>query len=512
MAEKTPEDVDRKVRDLYLKGRDALERKNYDYAISLLLNALNAEPDFVVARRYLRAAQTNRFKADGNPVFKKIMAAAKFVPRLMLARTQLNKKPDAAMKLAEEALCEDPSSPAALELLADAAAALKMLDTSVDAMESVAKARPKNIRALHKLAGYYMDAGRFDKARDTYEHILEISPQDGVANGGLRNATAALSMKEGKWDSSTSYRDILKDKDQAVTLEQESRVVLGEDMIENLIRENEAKLVNEPDNFNILRTLGNLHAEKNNHDRAVEYFEKVLKLSGAADPSLEVKITDTLAKKFDVQAETWREQLQNAEQRRLVGLLIESAQATALGADAPPVDAGKEMQELQSKLDPQVVTFCKQIADGIIAISAQKNDYLLQRGEQLVARYPTETQYHYDLGLLYFQSGRLDEAIREFQLAQRNPQRRISTLNYLGLCYMAKGVADIARDVLSRADGEHKPMDGLKKEIIYNLGRAFDQSGDSAKAYEQFKRIYEVDIGYRDVSARVEKGPGPKPQ
>jgi hypothetical protein len=49
-------------------------------------------------------------------------------------------------------------------------------------------------------------------------------------------------------------------------------------------------------------------------------------------------------------------------------------------------------------------------------------------------------------------------------------------------------------------------VDGLKKEIIYNLALAFEKAGETAKAYEQFKRIYEVDIRFRDVAARIEAG------
>jgi tetratricopeptide (TPR) repeat protein len=97
--------------------------------------------------------------------------------------------------------------------------------------------------------------------------------------------------------------------------------------------------------------------------------------------------------------------------------------------------------------------------------------------------------------------------VREFQQAVRSPKHRIVTLNCLGLCYLAKKVIEIARDQFLKADAEHRTMDPLKKEIIYNLGLAYEQAGDHAQAYEQFKRIYEVDIGYKDVRARVESRP-----
>ena len=138
MPEKPLEEINPKARDLFLKGRDALERKNYSYAINLLISALNLEPDFILARRYLRAAQSNKFKqAGGSPVVKKTIASIKFAPRLAMARMNFHKKPSQAMKLAEEFLCEYPTSAMAFELLADAASIQKLFETAVLSMESM---------------------------------------------------------------------------------------------------------------------------------------------------------------------------------------------------------------------------------------------------------------------------------------------------------------------------------------------------------------------------------------
>jgi hypothetical protein len=51
-------------------------------------------------------------------------------------------------------------------------------------------------------------------------------------------------------------------------------------------------------------------------------------------------------------------------------------------------------------------------------------------------------------------------------------------------------------------------MDELKKEIVYNLGIAHETIQQPDKALEQFKEIYEVDMAYRDVAARVEASYG----
>ena len=47
-------------------------------------------------------------------------------------------------------------------------------------------------------------------------------------------------------------------------------------------------------------------------------------------------------------------------------------------------------------------------------------------------------------------------------------------------------------------------MDNNKKEIIYNLGETYEQMGKKDEALTQFKKIYEVDINYRDVSKKIQ--------
>jgi tetratricopeptide (TPR) repeat protein len=52
---------------------------------------------------------------------------------------------------------------------------------------------------------------------------------------------------------------------------------------------------------------------------------------------------------------------------------------------------------------------------------------------------------------------------------------------------------------------KEKPVfDEEKKELIYNLGCVLEAMGKKQEAIEQLKLIYEVDIGYKDVMAKVD--------
>ena len=124
--------------------------------------------------------------------------------------------------------------------------------------------------------------------------------------------------------------------------------------------------------------------------------------------------------------------------------------------------------------------------------------------QQRVERYPTDLQFRFEYGVLCFENGKIAEAIAEFQKAQNNPQRRLQSIVYLGRCFAARGMHDVGARRLQEALREKVAFDDEKKEMIYILGTIYEKMGKSAEAIEQFKQIYEVDIGYKDVQAKVD--------
>jgi hypothetical protein len=40
--------------------------------------------------------------------------------------------------------------------------------------------------------------------------------------------------------------------------------------------------------------------------------------------------------------------------------------------------------------------------------------------------------------------------------------------------------------------------------LVYALGSVLEKMGKAGEAIEQFKQIYEIDIGYRDVAKKVD--------
>jgi len=64
-----------------------------------------------------------------------------------------------------------------------------------------------------------------------------------------------------------------------------------------------------------------------------------------------------------------------------------------------------------SKLDPNAADYAEKAA----AINAERQAFQLEECRRGRKRYPTDLQIRFELGLLYYEAGKISEAIQEFQ-------------------------------------------------------------------------------------------------
>jgi tetratricopeptide (TPR) repeat protein len=136
------------------------------------------------------------------------------------------------------------------------------------------------------------------------------------------------------------------------------------------------------------------------------------------------------------------------------------------------------------------------------------NEARLFLAEARVRAQPNEGEFRYDLGEALYKVGQYKRAAEELQQSLKQPSVRYQALNMMGLAFMKRGMLDFAVNRLSLAKSELLAMDETKKEITYNLGLVYELAKQPDKALEQWKEIYEIDMGYRDVAARVEASYG----
>jgi len=456
MPEKKLNQIPREWRGLYQKGVAAFQRNNLDYALTILDQVLQKEPAFFECRQTLRAAQFK--KAGGGSTFlKKMLGGAN--PQLAKARMSLQKDPLDAIATLEQILNSDPNNSAAHKLMADAALAADFPRTACLSLEILLKGSYKDYDLSMQYGEALTRCGQTDKAETVYAELARAFPHKAEVTQALKDLSAKKTLQEGGYDAladgTGSYRDVLKDKEEAIALEQEKREVKTEDVAERLIREYEARLVTEPKNLKLLRNVAELYTQKKEFDRALEAYERVRASESGADPSLEKAIAETTLRKLD---------------------------------------------HAIAQLDPGAADYAEQLA----RLQAEKSAYQLAECQSRAEKYPTDLQIRFELGQLYLQAGKISEAIQEFQKAQANPQRRIAAMSGLAQCFARRGMNDLASRKFQEAIKEKVVFDDEKKELIYNLGCVLEKMGKTEEAIEQFKLIYEVDIGYRDVGAKVD--------
>ena len=453
MEEITLDKVPRKIRDQYEKSMSALERGNIGYAMDMLSSITNLEPRFLLARKSLRVAQVKKLLASKPTATTHQIASIKGMFSTMGVQGKIKKDPKAALAAAEKLLASDVLNFPFLKLFSDAAVAAQMPEAAVQTLEVVRPHFLKNVDFLRLLAKLYLDTGNPAGARDCYAAVVELRPGDQLALKNFKDTSAVASIEKGNWEKKGDFRQKLKDQEMAKRLEQEHRSVKGEADIDQLIADRIADIKREPQNMNFRRALADLYVRAARYDEALQALDDATKAAGRADPQIERTSSAIKVKKYDA-------------------------------AIAAARDKGDEA--------------------AAAATEQEKADFIYADAVEMVKRYPNDLQFRYELGVQYYIRSMFNEAIEEFQLAQRNPQRRTRALYYLGLCFKEKGLLDMGFEQLKKAASEITLMDEIKKDVVYEMGILADQMGRKDEAVGYFKEIYAVDIKYRDVAQRIE--------
>jgi tetratricopeptide (TPR) repeat protein len=458
MPEKSFNEVPRIERELFEKGMAAVERNNLDYALVIFNQILSKEPGFYECREKLRGAQLTK-AGKGSSLFKKFLGKAGSSPNLAKAQIVLRNNPLEAIKAVEEILNGDPNNVLAHKTLAEAAIAADLPRTAVLSLEIARRAAPEDQDVALRLAEALVLIGNVSRAMAIYNELKRLNPHDTELDMTIKNLTASITMAEGGYDEiatgNASYRDILKDKDEAVSLEQQNRVEKAGDIARRLISEYQARLEQEPRNLKLIRDIANLYTQTKDFDKALEYYHRIAAEEGLNDPSLEKAISDTNLRKFDYQISQ---------------------------LDANAADHAEQSGKLQ----------------------AERQEFLIKDARRRVEKYPNDLSLRFELGTILFNAKKYGEAIAEFQKSQNNPHLRIRSLIVLGQCFLGRNMNDLAVRALQNALKEKVGFDEERKEILYFLGVALEKMGKREEAIEQFKLIYEVDSAYRDVAARVD--------
>jgi tetratricopeptide (TPR) repeat protein len=428
--------------------------RNPAVVIEICNNILARSPGALDARRLLRKAQRKSIPAPKGGMTK-FFGSMTNVPFVLKSGSRMKSDPKSVLDEAEKLLTVNPYDTQALKMEAQAATMMGMMGTAALAYENIRDVQPENIENLLALGNALIDAGQSKEAIKCGERILELKSGDGDAQALLRRASVAVTMDKGKWDEQTSFRDKLADADKAQALEQEARMANDEETITRLINKLIDAIQKDQENINLYRDIIGYYKQIQKFEEALEYVRKARQQPlGKADPTLEKQ-------ESDLTVSVMRHKL---EQLEVAVVTDPSRQA--------------ELEELKK-------------AELLFRV---------QEAKGRVEKYPNDYGFRYDYGILLFETNQIDLAIRELQMARRNPKVTNRATLFLGRAYRVKGIYDLAIEALNQTKNEMPVMSDLKKEIIYELALCYRAAGNVEKAVDEYKTIYSNDIDYKDVA------------
>ena len=457
MAGERSDQAAQQAQNFFNKGVAAFERGNLDIAIDLLMQCVTLAPGFSRARKFLRAAQIARFRKEKKGgLAEKMQEVNAMMLRMKIMGLLKANKNDAALLECEKLLTMNPLHSQNVELAVQVADASGHPEAALFTVEAAYENNPDDMALLRRVADYYMTVGEYDKARDAYVKLNAFLPNDQTIFKQLKDAEARVTMAAG-WEEAAgkkdAYRDLIANKDQAKKLDMQAKAVQSGSDADALIDEAKSRLEKEPNNLNFYRALARLYTQNRRFDEAVQTLEAASKVN-AADPELDRALSAAKAQAFEGKIE-------------------------ALKAAGDLAGAQNMEQEM--------------------------NQFVFDDLASRVQRYPNDLKLRFELGMQYFKYEYFDDAIGQFQLAQRSPKERVESLYYLAKCFTHKGQRDMAVMQLETANEQLPIMDDLKKKIMFELGTLAEASGDFEKAFSFYRDVYAADIGFEDIGVRMER-------
>ena len=436
---------------LWLKAQQAVAAKNYKYAVSILKTLVKRAPGFLEGRKILRSCEIKTTPDAGR--------RSSLFGGMRISTSR--KDPASVIVSVEDDLEKDPYSVTANEALFAAANELNLPELAAFALETICKGQPNAKKHMHMLANHYIKNENFAEAADTYRRILEIDRTDAIAQRGEKDCAARATMKQGNWEGKGDFRTKMKNANATADLESADKMGLTRAELEARLAQLSEQYAVDSANLPVVKDIASVYEQMEDYANAYSFYAYAFQLSGGADLSINDKAMEMQEKAMQAEI-AYYEQVLAADPNN------EEAKATLAARK-------------------------KEIAEAVVADAKARVD-----------ANPTDAQLQFKYGQALFDAEQYTEAIPPLQRARTNPNLRIKSMLMLGKCYASKNMTDMAIRQLEDADKELVAMDDTKKEILYMIGCLYEKAGNKEKSLENFKVIYEVDYGYKDVAQKVE--------
>jgi len=442
----------------FQKAKAATESRNYDYAIDMYLEGLQRAPD-ALEEGHLPLGELGlqrRGKGGKKP---------SMMERVKRMR---GKNPLEQMLNAEYLFVKDPDHLPYAEAMLKAAVEGGYTKTAhwianVIFQTNNTMEKP-SLQTYLLLKDSYAAMGQYDKAVAACQRAVHMKPESKELADEFKNLSAELAMAKGKYDGDGDFRQSIRDRDVQAKLYAQDRIIKTEDYRASAVADARRAYARDPDQaksiFNLADALADLETDQAENE-AVQLLEDAYETHDDFN---------------------FKERAGLLKVRQIKRKLREAKKLVEAQPGNPAARA--RMEELTAALN-----------------GAETQHYRL-----CVEHYPTDPGAKYEYALRLMRTGRYNEAIPLFQDAQKDPRRKISAMDKIGYCFFLKGWYADAIDVFQRAIASYEINDdAIAKDLRYNLARACEEQGEKEKALDIYRKIAQLDFGYKDVSDRVDR-------
>jgi len=447
-----------KARSFFERARQFAERKNFEYAIAMYLDGLKHAPDALEEGHIPLCELALKRQGEGG---KKPSMMEKM-------RRRGGKTPLERMENAEYLFARDPEHVAYAEDMLRAAVAGGYDKTAGWLANLIFQtnngAEKPSALTYILLKDSYRKLGQFDKALVACQKAHLLRPDDGDLADEFKNLSAELTMARGQYDKGGDFRSSIKNREEQEQQQAQAGVVKTVDYRIKAVEDARRRLASNPD------------IPKNIYDLADA-------LSDMGTNEAENEAIDLLENAYKAKS--------NFSYKQRAGLL-RSKQVRR------KIRQAKNVLEVSPKNEKAKTVL------GQLTAYLDKTE--LEHYRLCMVNYPTDLKSKYEYAVRLVRSKKYDESIPLFQEAQKDPRRKIASMNQIGVCFFMKGWFADAIDVLNRAIETYRIKDDATgKELRYNLARAYEEKGDAETALEIYRKIAQADFSYKDVSGRVDK-------
>lgn len=451
-----PEEDRKKAQVFFDRGNTVAGTGNYEYAIEMYLNGLTIDPDAVEAHAMLRDFSLKR-KASGG---KDLGMTEKW----KLKRPTRDDKEN--MLAAEKLLAYDPGNTDAMILLLQNAHRGGFYDTVMwigpILLKANADSKKPDFNKFMTLKDVYRSLKQWKDAVEAAHYAALMRPEDMDLQTEVKHLAAQLTMEQGKYGSSRSFRDSVRDMTAQQKLMDADKGVQNLDAVGRLIADAEREFAAEPEEPGKLMKLVDILVKTENpeyENRAVELLEEAHKRTG------QFRFRQNIGR---IRLAQWNR--------------AERAERAILHKTPKDPAALKKYEDFYR----------------------EKTEEELKEYQLWADNYPTDSGIRFDVAKRMFILGKFDEAIPIFQQVRNDPKYRTDAAILLGRAFLDASYTEEAVDTLASVIQEYQMKGDAKSiDMHYWYGRALETKKDLAGALKAYSQVAQWNFNYRDVQTRI---------